>query len=723
MYSEIEKYQNEVRSGFFIPALLKRAWNAEIGILKYVDKICKDHNISYFLDYGTLLGAVRHGGFIPWDDDIDIGMLREDYNRFRDYMISNPDSDYKADCFQNNEKNDDYLMRILTKGGVSSDDDHMDKYGGFPFVAGIDIFPYDYLPKNEEEQKELINDIAYALESLELIESKDIPIDFEERIENIERICHSKIDRNKNLVCQIRQLIENRMSDCDEKNSREVAIMVEWLKNSKNKYDKEIIRNTVYIDFEDIKLPVISKYEHKLFIDYGEYSDIYMDFAGHGFPYYEETIKNIEKNKEDLPSYNLNRFQFDNSCFIREEPVKKNNIKESYYELYNSISQITALSYRLIHAGEIGNVFEILEKAQDISVALGKRLETGLLNNRKEAVRLLERYCEELFVIACGLESDNRQQVEEGFKETIDCLESVKKTIDSGHFEEKKRIAFIFEHEKDLSVLKDYYEALQDDQSKELYLIPVPYFLYTNRMEKGELCFDFSDFESYYPIYDYTSFDFENEYFDEIYYSNAYEEYDWGSFIAPMFFSRKLQTISPLIHFVQTNEVFDFPANNNRMMYCIRDYACNPGVVNADEILVQSDCMRERFIEILSNMSGTKFRNKWEYKVKSKKTIINENNQEESNNIVKNSLRILYYINFSQLKTYSFLKLRQIEEIMEKHKNDEVTLCIEDTVKENRNQIEKKMLSSFDELIERLKDKGSVEITYEKDVNVDSFDQ
>ena len=75
-------FNAETKDGFFIDARMKHAWAAQLEVLEEIRRVCDILNIRFFADWGTLLGAVRHKGFIPWDDDLDIGMLRNDYMRF-----------------------------------------------------------------------------------------------------------------------------------------------------------------------------------------------------------------------------------------------------------------------------------------------------------------------------------------------------------------------------------------------------------------------------------------------------------------------------------------------------------------------------------------------------------------------------------------------------------------------------------------------------------------
>ena len=119
-----------------------------LEIMKDIDRFCREHNIPYTISAGTMLGAIRHGGFIPWDDDSDLFMLREDFNRFIET--------YRSDKYRLlfNTKDEDGFMvsgyaKVIDPETYVDDRTSMSKYGVF-----VDIFPLDYMPEDPKECKE-----------------------------------------------------------------------------------------------------------------------------------------------------------------------------------------------------------------------------------------------------------------------------------------------------------------------------------------------------------------------------------------------------------------------------------------------------------------------------------------------------------------------------------------------------------------------------------------
>ena len=142
--------------------LLRKAQLRMLEILIEVDRICRKNNINYWISDGTLLGAVRHGGFIPWDDDIDISMLEDDYEKFCNIIKTELDSDK---FFIANKSNDRFCvskyLKIRDRRSTFIEDveDDNEKYHQGIF---IDIFPMSYLNKNVKKYPKLYRFIARA---------------------------------------------------------------------------------------------------------------------------------------------------------------------------------------------------------------------------------------------------------------------------------------------------------------------------------------------------------------------------------------------------------------------------------------------------------------------------------------------------------------------------------------------------------------------------------
>lgn len=129
---------------------LRRLQLAELEILKDTIRICNENNLTYYMLGGTLLGAVRHKGFIPWDDDIDIGLIRADYEKFLGIA---PKQLKKGLCLQTYQGTEEYLHYPAKV--VDEQIKLLSNMTGHEQVipAWVDIFPLDGMPNNYIQSK------------------------------------------------------------------------------------------------------------------------------------------------------------------------------------------------------------------------------------------------------------------------------------------------------------------------------------------------------------------------------------------------------------------------------------------------------------------------------------------------------------------------------------------------------------------------------------------
>ena len=142
-------YVDEIRDGFLVTADRKKIWNVELELLEFLKGICQRHGIRYFAVYGTLLGAVRHRGVIPWDDDIDVGMLRPDYNKFLKVAREEIGEPY----FLQNM----YSDRAIQFSKIRDSRTTAVEFSDWPIHQGIfiDIFPFDASPDGSAEMERI----------------------------------------------------------------------------------------------------------------------------------------------------------------------------------------------------------------------------------------------------------------------------------------------------------------------------------------------------------------------------------------------------------------------------------------------------------------------------------------------------------------------------------------------------------------------------------------
>lgn len=257
-------FKEELRSGFRVNEKRKKVWAVELQLLEKFDEVCRKYDLTYYAYYGTLLGAVRHQGFIPWDDDIDVVMFREDYEKFQAVA---PDEFKEPYFFQNSYT--DQMLWFFSK--IRDSRTTAIKFSARNLNQGIfiDVFPLDDVPDGVHEELltvlEVQREIWYTINNpkkilIDLEAGKQFTLDTDILLSLI------KMDRSQRL----REFETFSLSYAGQ-SERVNLITSELSQDHYKSVKREWFRERIYLPFEGIQIPVPVEYDKILKQSYGDY--------------------------------------------------------------------------------------------------------------------------------------------------------------------------------------------------------------------------------------------------------------------------------------------------------------------------------------------------------------------------------------------------------------------------------------------------------------------
>lgn len=288
-------FEAEYREGFYIEGMMKRAWAAQMEMLMRIDEVCRKYNIEYFADWGTLLGAVRHKGFIPWDDDIDIAMKRSELNRFLAIAEKELPKGYLLLNVQKEPAYKQLFTRVVNRRQISFEEADLKMNHGCPYVIGIDMFPLDHMPDDPMEAEAH----RQMLEALILLADRcdEAGKELEIQIKSIEEMCGVIFDRAHNLRNQILILADRVAQLYNKENTEQLTLMPYWVTKPSFSVKKEWYEERVWLPFENILLPAPRFYEKALTAMYGNWQKPIRNMQDHEYPFYKGQQKILEERR------------------------------------------------------------------------------------------------------------------------------------------------------------------------------------------------------------------------------------------------------------------------------------------------------------------------------------------------------------------------------------------------------------------------------------------
>lgn len=272
----------EVMDGYLVSAETKKLWAVEMDLAKHLLDVCEKHNLRIWAAAGTLLGAVRHHGFIPWDDDMDFCMMREDYDK----LIEIGPKEFKEPYFFQSFYTDEHYwggMIKLRRSDTAMIEEGYHYHHNLHRGVFIDVFVLDAIPNNKKEFKKVYGKVKLLRRMLQNYRLfNPIQSSFATKFRHFIISIFFCIWRPESIQKKIEKLLsKNRIADNDYCAALDYSGLYGRSLSQIPFSDKHCYDETIMLPFHDIIIPAPKEFDQLLKDLYGDYMKPVMGGQAH----------------------------------------------------------------------------------------------------------------------------------------------------------------------------------------------------------------------------------------------------------------------------------------------------------------------------------------------------------------------------------------------------------------------------------------------------------
>ncbi|MEE3466912.1 MAG: LicD family protein [Eubacterium sp.] len=645
-----EYFLDEVRDGFFVPSIMKKAWAVGLCAYKQLETICDRLEIPLFFISGNLLGAIRHKGCVPWDDDIDVGMLREDYQKLLKYIEENDlPGDYQLRDYTI-MKTDNLVRKWMDDRNPVKNIEKWKNYHGFPFVGVVDIVLIDYLPEGKEAIQRYKDNLDIIQEVKDYADKKEANQKYnhrryQEALFALEKLTGETYDEHRDgkLSVWAWKMLDTYCGSFGPDTCKVVVLLVYYLLHGAKPVPDDYVKNCIDMPFEFTTVRVPAGYDRYLKNFFGNYMYPVLDGSAHAYPYY----RRLEEALADNYGIELLKYVYEADTVeeVLSEREKKRTVKEQLTEALGLFCDAHRFILEWEHANEdTSELSEVLSTCQELAVWIGEMIERRITDTA-DIIHTFEEYCESVYeVFSAVCEGDLTKVRQDDLKEVLGGLERV---IDdflqaSNEIKERKEVLFLATTPKDWESLHTIWEAAMRDEEYSVTVVSVPYYYRDGegRIDPNEMVIHNEGYPEDVFIMDYSTYDVPGVHPDVIVMQCPYDEFSDIIMTDPGFHAKNLVKYTDKLVLVPAFKLSEIADDDERSRYTLARYVRNPGFVYADEIIVQSRGIKKVFVELLNDMTT---HINWEAKMLPIGTAIDDWKYEKRNS-GDNVKNVVYYL-------------------------------------------------------------------------------